>query len=94
MRDRAGLNVVGPVTFENLEEAELNLLLSEDYDTLVEQNDICLDNVKQQGLICDRCGGRGGTIVQAEGGYLPCFACNDTGIQPYESWVENSCSTV
>ena len=94
LRDRAGLNIVGPVTVENLEDAKLNLLLSENYDILVEQNDVCLDIVKQQGLICDRCGGRGGTIVRAEGGYLPCFACNDTGIQSYESWIENSCSTV
>ena len=97
LRNRAGLNIIGPVSLEDLRAAKLNLLLTEDYDTLVHQNDIYLNNVKQHGLVCDRCNGNGGTIVEADGDYIPCTLCDDTGIQTYESWIENNlyrCSTL
>ena len=89
-----GMDIVGPVTEDNIDQAKLILLQSKDYSTLVEDTDRAIEEAKK-GLICVRCGGRGGSIIEAEGGYLPCFACGDSGLQNYESWQEEiSCTTV
>ena len=80
-----GMSIIGPVTEDNIDQAKLILLLSEDYNTLVEETDHAIEEAKK-GLICVRCGGRGGSIVEAEGGYLPCFACGDSGLQGFDSF--------
>ena len=53
----------------------------------------------EQGLICIRCGGQGGSHYEefdgGGSGYLPCYACSDTGLQSYYSWQgEISCTNV
>lgn len=80
-----GMSVVGPVTEKDIDDAKLILLQSEDYNTLVEETDRAIEEAKK-GLICIRCGGRGGSIIEAEGGYLPCYACGDSGLQGFDSF--------
>ena len=56
--------------------------------------DNAIYEVTEQGLICIRCGGRGGEYIEGDG-YLPCYACSDTGLQSYHSWQEEiSCTNV
>ena len=80
-----GMDIVGPVTEENIDQATLILVQAQDYTTSIEETDRVIEEAKN-GLICIRCGGRGGSIIEAEGGYLPCFACGDTGLQGFDSW--------
>lgn len=90
-----GMDVVGPVTENDIDQATLILMQSQDYDTAIEGVDRAIDEVTKSGLICIRCGGRGGSIIEVEGGYLPCYACGDSGVQSYGSWREEiSCTTV
>tara|TARA_R100000008_G_scaffold86751_2_gene81348 strand:+ start:5433 stop:5948 length:516 start_codon:yes stop_codon:yes gene_type:complete len=86
---KLGIDQIGPTTEKDIKQAKLKLALSQDYNTNVEQADLAIDEVNKFGLICIRCGGRGGTIVEAEGGYLPCFACGDSGTQTYEDWLRD-----
>ena len=89
-----GMDIVGPVTEENIDQATLILVQAQDYITSIEEADHAIEEAKN-GLICIRCGGRGGSILEVEGGYLPCYACGDSGLQSYDSWNEEiSCTTV
>ena len=80
-----GMDIVGPVTENDIEQAKLILWQAEDYNTSVAETDRAIEESKK-GIICIRCGGRGGSIIEAEGGYLPCYACGDSGLQSYDSW--------
>jgi hypothetical protein len=92
---KLGMDIVGPVTEKDIDQARLILSQSEDYNTAIEKTDQIIDEITKSGIICIRCGGRGGSIIEAEGGYLPCYACGDSGVQSYDSWrEETSCTTV
>ena len=80
-----GMDIVSPVTEENIDQATLILVLAQDYTTSIEETDRVIEEAKN-GLICIRCGGRGGSIIEAQGGYFPCYACGDSGLQSYDSW--------
>ena len=80
-----GMDIVGPVTENDIDQAKLILWQAEDYNTAVAETDRAIEESKK-GIICIRCGGRGGSIIEAEGGYLPCYACGDSGLQSYDSW--------
>ena len=47
--------------------------------------DSAIYDAKARGLICIRCGGYGGQYLEGDG-YLPCYACGDSGLQSYDSW--------
>ena len=47
----------------------------------------------KNGLICIRCGGYGGEYIQEEHGYIPCYACGDSGLQSYDSWQLDQTAT-
>mgnify|MGYP003660167106 CR=1 FL=1 len=80
-----GMDIIGTVTEENIDQATLILIQSRDYNTLVEETDRGIEEAKN-GVICIRCGGRGGSIIEPDGGYLPCFACGDSGLQGFDSF--------
>ena len=71
-----------------------------DTEELNEANDT-INEAKEKGLVCIRCGGYGGSHLEGDG-YLPCYACGDSGLQSYDSWQlgqtanwkEISCTTV
>ena len=71
-----------------------------DTEELNEANDT-INEAKERGLVCIRCGGYGGSHLEGDG-YLPCYACGDSGLQSYDSWQleqtanweEISCTTV
>ena len=71
-----------------------------DTEELNEANDT-INEAKEKGLVCIRCGGYGGSHLEGDG-YLPCSACGDSGLQSYDSWQleqtanwkEISCTTV
>jgi hypothetical protein len=83
---KLGMDIVGPVTEKDIDQARLILSQSEDYNTAIEETDRVIAEIIKSGIICIRCGGRGGSIIEAEGGYLPCYACGDSGVQSYDSW--------
>ena len=56
--------------------------------------DNAIDDANSQGLICIRCAGYGGHYIEGDG-YMPCYACGDSGVQSYASWQEDiSCTIV
>lgn len=71
-----------------------------DTEELNEANDT-INEAKEKGLVCIRCGGYGGSHLEGDG-YLPCYACGDSGLQSYDSWQleqtanweDISCTTV
>ena len=71
-----------------------------DTEELNEANDT-INEAKEKGLVCIRRGGYGGSHLEGDG-YLPCYACGDSGLQSYDSWQldqsanweEISCTTV
>ena len=80
-----GIDIVGTVSEENIDQAILALVQAQDCATSIEETDRVIEEAKN-GLICIRCGGRGGSIIGPEDGYLPCFACGDTGLQGFDSF--------
>ena len=64
-----------------------------EYNDAVAETNRALAEAKKS-LICIRCGGFGGQHLEGDG-YLPCYACGDSGLQSYDSWREEvSCTTV
>ena len=55
-----------------------------EYNDVVNEADRAIAEAKK-GLICIRCGGYGGQHLEGDG-YLPCYACGDSGLQSYDSW--------
>ena len=55
-----------------------------EYSALFEETNRAIEDAKK-GLICIRCGGHGGQYLEGDG-YLPCYACGDSGLQSYDSW--------
>jgi len=66
-------------TFENEELTEIDNAIYE---------------AKEQGVICIRCGGYGGShYEESDGGgsgYLPCFNCGDSGVTDYYEFINES----
>ena len=58
------------------------------------ENEELIEQAIQEGLICIRCGGEGGSYhEESDGGgsgYLPCFNCGDSGVTDYYEFINES----